>query len=46
MTDTLHEHADPHLHQGEPLVQMTDVGKSYGAIRALKGSTSPSARGR
>jgi len=37
MTDTLHEHADPTLHQGEPLVQMIDVGKSYGAIRALKG---------
>lgn len=37
MTDTLHEHADPELTAGEPLVQMTDVGKSYGAIRALKG---------
>ena len=37
MTDTLHEHADPNLHKGEPLVQMVDVGKTYGAIRALKG---------
>ncbi len=37
MTDTLAEHADPTLHKGEPLIQMTDVGKTYGAIRALKG---------
>jgi simple sugar transport system ATP-binding protein len=37
MTDTITEHADPHLHAGEPLVQMIDVGKSYGAIRALRG---------
>lgn len=37
MTDTLAEHADRHLKEGEPLVQMRDVGKSYGAIRALKG---------
>ena len=37
MTDTLQEHADPTLHEGEPLVEMTDVGKTYGAIRALKG---------
>ena len=37
MTDTITEHADPHLHKGEPLVEMTDVGKSYGAIRALRG---------
>lgn len=37
MTDTLQEHADPTLHKGEPLIQMTDVGKTYGAIRALKG---------
>ena len=37
MTDTLHEHADPELHKGESLVQMVNVGKSYGAIRALKG---------
>jgi simple sugar transport system ATP-binding protein len=37
MTDTLSEHADPTLHKGEPLIQMTDVGKTYGAIRALKG---------
>src|SRR5919112_6688182 len=37
MTDTLHEHADPTLHKGESLVQMRDVGKTYGAIRALSG---------
>jgi simple sugar transport system ATP-binding protein len=37
MTDTLQEHADPTLHVGEPLVEMIDVGKTYGAIRALKG---------
>jgi simple sugar transport system ATP-binding protein len=37
MTDTLSEHADPELSQGEALVEMTDVGKSYGAIRALRG---------
>jgi simple sugar transport system ATP-binding protein len=37
MTDTLSEHADPDLSQGEALVEMTDVGKSYGAIRALRG---------
>ena len=37
MTDTLSEHADPTLHKGEPLIQMDDVGKAYGAIRALSG---------
>ena len=37
MTDTLHEHADPELHEGEHLVEMADIGKTYGAIRALKG---------
>jgi simple sugar transport system ATP-binding protein len=37
MTDTLAEHADPTLHKGEPLVQMVNIGKTYGAIRALKG---------
>ena len=37
MTDTLHEHADPELHKGETLVEMVNVGKTYGAIRALKG---------
>jgi simple sugar transport system ATP-binding protein len=37
MTDTLHDHADPSLHKGEPLVQMKEVGKAYGAIRALRG---------
>ena len=37
MTDTLAEHADPELTPGEPLIQMSDVGKTYGAIRALQG---------
>jgi simple sugar transport system ATP-binding protein len=37
MTDTLAEHADRHLHKGEPLIEMTEVGKTYGAIRALRG---------
>ena len=37
MTDTLAEHADPELNRGEPLIQMSGVGKTYGAIRALKG---------
>ena len=37
MTDTIAEHADETLHKGESLIQMIDVGKTYGAIRALKG---------
>jgi simple sugar transport system ATP-binding protein len=37
MTDTLAEHADPQLSKGEPLIEMIDIGKTYGAIRALKG---------
>ncbi|MCM4079679.1 ATP-binding cassette domain-containing protein [Paractinoplanes hotanensis] len=37
MTDTLASHADRDLNRGEPLIEMTDVGKSYGAIRALRG---------
>lgn len=37
MTDTIAEHADETLHKGETLIQMVDVGKTYGAIRALKG---------
>ncbi len=37
MTDTITEHADDTLHAGEPLVEMVDVGKAYGAIRALRG---------
>src|SRR3954469_16087495 len=37
MTDTLAEHADAGLQKGEPLIEMTDIGKSYGAIRALRG---------
>ena len=32
MTDTLAEHADPTLHRGEPLVEMENVGKSFGPI--------------
>ena len=36
MTDTLQEHADPSLHSGETLVEMKNIGKTYGAIRALK----------
>src|SRR6185437_273953 len=37
MTDTIAEHADQTLHKGEALVEMDDVGKTYGAIRALRG---------
>ena len=37
MTDTLQEHADPSLSKGQTLVEMRNVGKTYGAIRALKG---------
>jgi simple sugar transport system ATP-binding protein len=37
MTDTLASHADQGLHRGEPLIEMDEVGKSYGAIRALRG---------
>ena len=37
MTDTLAEHADPTLHRGEPLIEMDNVGKSYGAIRRAAG---------
>jgi simple sugar transport system ATP-binding protein len=37
MTDTLTGHADPELHKGEPLVEMSEIGKSYGPIRALQG---------
>jgi simple sugar transport system ATP-binding protein len=37
MTDTITEHADHTLHQGEPLVEMTDVGKAFGPIIALEG---------
>src|SRR6185369_11317393 len=37
MTDTLSDHADSGLKKGETLIEMTDVGKSYGAIRALRG---------
>ena len=37
MTDTLAEHADPTLHRGQPLVEMENVGKSFGPIVALSG---------
>jgi simple sugar transport system ATP-binding protein len=37
MTDTLAGHADKTLQSGEPLIEMTDVGKVYGSIRALRG---------
>ena len=37
MTDTLAVHPDPTQHEDAPLVEMIDVGKTYGAIRALKG---------
>jgi simple sugar transport system ATP-binding protein len=37
MTDTISEHADQTLHKGEPLVEMTDVGKAFGPIVALEG---------
>ena len=37
MTDTITEHADPELTKGEALVEMREVGKAYGAIRALRG---------
>jgi len=39
VTDTLSDHADSNLVRGETLIEMTDVGKSYGAIRALRGIT-------
>jgi simple sugar transport system ATP-binding protein len=37
MTDTIAEHAARDLQRGTPLVELTDVGKAYGAIRALEG---------
>ena len=37
MTDTIAEHADADLKRGEPLVEMENVGKSFGAIQALEG---------
>ncbi len=36
MTDTITDHADDSLSKGESLVQMEQVGKTYGPIRALK----------
>ncbi|AEV83810.1 ABC transporter ATP-binding protein [Actinoplanes sp. SE50] len=35
MTDTLADHADRGLRRGELLIELTGVGKTYGAIRAL-----------
>jgi simple sugar transport system ATP-binding protein len=35
MTDTIHEHADPTLQKGEPLVEMEGVGKAFGPVVAL-----------
>ncbi|TNM61963.1 sugar ABC transporter ATP-binding protein [Streptomyces sp. NP160] len=37
MTDTITEHADKDLQVGAPLIEMSGVGKVYGAIRALEG---------
>jgi simple sugar transport system ATP-binding protein len=37
MTDTISEHAADDLRAGTPLVRMSGVGKTYGAIRALEG---------
>ena len=37
MTDTITGRADPTLKAGTPLVEMENVGKAYGAIRALEG---------
>ena len=37
MTDTIAEHAARDLKAGTPLVEMEEVGKAYGAIRALEG---------
>ena len=37
MTDTVPKPADPALVAGAPLARLIDVGKSYGAIRALRG---------
>ena len=37
MTDTIAEHAARDLKAGTPLVEMENVGKAYGAIRALEG---------
>src|SRR3954447_24319352 len=37
MTDTLAKHADPTLHRGQPLVEMENIGKSFGPIVALSG---------
>ena len=37
MTDTITDHAASDLHKGDALIEMTNVGKFYGAIRALQG---------
>jgi simple sugar transport system ATP-binding protein len=36
MTDTIIERADPTLARGEPLIQMTGIGKAFGPITALE----------
>ena len=46
MTDTVNERADDDLREGELLIEMSDVGKAYGAIRASRASTSRSVRAR
>jgi simple sugar transport system ATP-binding protein len=35
MTDTISDHADPTLKQGQPLIELAGVGKSFGPIVAL-----------
>ena len=37
MPDTMQVHADRNLREGQTLIEMRNVGKTYGAIRALKG---------
>src|SRR5919202_3745966 len=37
MTDTIAEHATGTAERGTPLIEMDDVGKFYGPIRALEG---------
>ncbi len=45
MTDTLSDHADPTLKKGAPLIEMTGVGKTYGAIGPSMASTCRSVPG-
>jgi len=37
MTDTIAEHASSSAKKGTPLIEMENIGKAYGAIRALEG---------